>query len=103
LISNAIKFTDEGSVSVALALENDHVRVKVRDTGAGIDPAALASIFNRFVQKSSARGRSAGVGLGLAIAKGWTEAHGGKIWAESEGLGRGATFCVELPLRMAPV
>jgi len=96
LLSNAAKFTSEGgNVTVTLAREEGFCKVSIADTGAGIDADALPHVFERFWQADSAARR--GTGLGLAIAKGIVEAHGGRIWAESE-LGRGSTFHFTLPL-----
>jgi CheY-like chemotaxis protein len=73
--------------------------VLVRDTGAGIDPSFLPHVFERFRQQDSSTTRAhGGIGIGLAIARYLVEMHGGTIAAESEGVGRGATFRVELPV-----
>jgi PAS domain S-box-containing protein len=100
LVSNAIKFTPPGGrVEVTLARERERARITVRDTGAGIEPAMLAHIFDRFRQAdSSLSRRHGGLGLGLAIVRHLVELHGGTVGADSEGMGRGATFTVELPL-----
>lgn len=96
LIGNAIKFTERGGrISLSVATSDDGgCRFSVADTGKGIDPANLAHIFNRYWQERGSGGH--GVGLGLAIAKGIVEAHGGRIWAESA-QGEGATFQFILP------
>jgi PAS domain S-box-containing protein len=101
LLTNAIKFTPEGGrVSVAVRHDADHVRIIVSDTGQGIDRGFLPFLFQRLRQGdvSTAR-RFAGLGLGLALVKHLVELHGGTISAESEGVGRGATFTVTLPRR----
>jgi signal transduction histidine kinase len=99
LVANALKFTQQGGIQVKLSTTEDVVRLVVKDTGRGIEPQFLNSIFDRFFQTpESLAANTAGTGLGLAIAKGWTEAHGGRIWAESGGLEKGSTFIVELPL-----
>ncbi len=79
---------------------NDWVQVSVRDTGEGIPKEDLTNLFERFYRtdKSRARG-SGGTGLGLAIAKQLVEAHGGRIWAESEGSGKGSVFSFVLPVQ----
>lgn len=105
LISNALKFTpEEGAISVsAKEEEQDIIVVSVSDTGIGIAPDFVAQIFERFKQVPGARekiGGPKGTGLGLAIAKGIVEAHGGKIWVESE-VGKGSTFRFTLP-RLGP-
>lgn len=100
LITNAIKFTPAGgSVTVISAPGPDAVRIEVRDTGRGIDPAVVAQIFDRGWQVRSAE--QGGLGLGLGIARHLTLLHGGSIAAESEGEGKGASFIVTLPLRAA--
>ncbi len=95
LVGNAIKFTPEGGV-ITLRAESrgDDVLFSVTDTGPGIPADQIAHVFDRYWQ--ARRTRRAGTGLGLAIAKGLVEAHGGKIWAESD-VGVGSTFCVRLP------
>ena len=100
LLTNAIKFTSRGgSVFVDIVRHQDNLTVTVRDTGSGIDPAFLPHVFDRFRQQDSSTTRAhGGIGLGLAIARHLVEMHGGTIRAESEGLGRGATFVVELPV-----
>jgi PAS domain S-box-containing protein len=99
LLSNAVKFTDAGGVVEVLANRVDSsVSIRVRDTGKGIPRQHLASIFERFLQLDSSITRQhGGLGLGLAIARHLVEAHGGTIAADSEGLGKGATFTVILP------
>ncbi len=95
LIGNAIKFTPAGgSVTLDATRMDGWVRFAVRDTGPGIAAPELANIFDRYWQ--ARRVQSAGAGLGLYIAKGIVEAHGGRIWAESE-LAAGATFYFTLP------
>ena len=96
LVGNAIKFTPEGGTIRLSARQNgDGVAVSVTDTGLGIPPEHLSRIFDRFWQ--APRTRHLGSGLGLSIAKGIVEAHGGTIWADSE-LGKGSTFSFTLPL-----
>ncbi len=101
LLSNAVKFTDGGGcVRVRVAGSDDHAELVVEDTGRGISPAFLPYVFDRFRQADSSSTRAyGGLGLGLAIARHIVELHGGTIAAESEGVGRGATFRVVLPMR----
>jgi PAS domain S-box-containing protein len=95
LLGNAIKFTDAGgTVTVRAANGPTSVVVSVEDTGVGIEPEALTRIFDRFWQARPTPRR--GSGLGLAIARGIIEAHGGRIWVESE-VGRGSVFSFSLP------
>ena len=99
LIKNAVKFTPSGG-QIAIETRCDQARnliVEFRDTGLGIEPEPLAHIFDPFFQaRPSLRHRVGGLGLGLAIGKAITEAHGGTLTAASAGLGRGATFRLEL-------
>ena len=95
LLSNAIKFTgDGGKISLRVEPMGDQVRFSVTDTGAGIAGDQLESVFERFWQVT--KGDRRGLGLGLFISKCIVEAHGGRIWAESE-IGKGSTFCFTLP------
>jgi PAS domain S-box-containing protein len=99
LLTNAIKFTDRGGeVSLRLITTPELVKLIVRDSGTGIDPAFLPHVFERFRQQDSSTTRAhGGIGLGLAIVRHLVELHGGRITAHSEGIGRGSTFTVELP------
>ena len=99
LLANAIKFTPEGGrVDVFIAPSNDHIEVRVVDTGQGISPDFLPHVFARFRQGDGATtGRHTGLGLGLSIVRQLVELHGGTVHAASEGVGRGATFTVLLP------
>ncbi|KYF53089.1 hypothetical protein BE04_10070 [Sorangium cellulosum] len=103
LLSNAIKFTPEGgSVQVKVSRAGDHVDITVSDTGEGIKPEFLPHVFERFRQAdASTTRRHGGLGLGLAIVKHLVELHGGAVRATSAGVGKGATFTVELPLGVA--
>src|SRR5690606_39910793 len=97
LIGNALKFTGEaGRVMVEATAQGAEVRFAVADTGVGIEPDALPHIFDRFWKAKREGGDGPGIGLGLAICKGIVEAHGGRIWAESEP-GNGTTVHFTLP------
>jgi PAS domain S-box-containing protein len=98
LVGNALKFTDSsGSVMVNLARSNGEVRCSVRDSGCGIPPDELDRVFDRFYQVEKVVTRkSGGTGLGLAIVKNIVEAHGGRIWIDSE-LGKGTEVSFTLP------
>jgi len=100
LVSNAVKFTPKGGrVQVILARVNSHVEIRVSDTGEGIAPEFLPHLFERFTQADASPSREhTGLGLGLALVKQLVEMHGGKVHAASDGIGRGATFVVNLPL-----
>lgn len=100
LLSNAVKFTPvHGTVTMVLDATPDTYIVDIKDSGGGIDPAEIPSIFDDFVK--SQRDNDQGLGLGLAISKRIVELHGGTIRAESAGIGHGSTFTVQLP-RLAP-
>jgi signal transduction histidine kinase len=100
LVSNAIKFTpDGGRIDVTLRADGDAAALSVRDTGIGIDPAFLPHLFEPFRQADASNTREfGGLGLGLAIARQLVELHGGSIAAASDGVGKGATVVVRLPL-----
>ena len=98
LVHNAIKFTPpSGSIWVSTHRSNGEAVVSVRDSGAGLALDELDRVFERFYKADPSRS-GAGAGLGLSIARHTVRQHGGRIWAESPGLGRGATFSVALPL-----
>jgi signal transduction histidine kinase len=97
LVSNALKFTKSGTVSVSIEeVKNDDYNKEfiaaVKDTGTGIDSDIMPQLFTKFVSKSQT-----GTGLGLFISKSIVEAHGGRIWAENNPDGKGATFRFSLP------
>jgi signal transduction histidine kinase/CheY-like chemotaxis protein len=106
LIGNALKFTDEGWVDITASARPGRkglslVRFAVRDTGPGIAPDHIPSLFERFSQADESEVRKhGGTGLGLAIAKQLTDLMGGRIWVESR-MGQGSTFHVEVPLPLA--
>jgi signal transduction histidine kinase len=99
LLHNGAKYTVAGGeVTVSLGLAGGAAEIRVRDTGVGIDPALLPSIFDAFVQGERTLARTeGGLGLGLALVKGITELHGGSVRAESVGKGHGTEFVVRLP------
>jgi signal transduction histidine kinase len=95
LLSNAIKFTEEGTILVkAEKNKEDEVIVTVKDPGTGIDPEIFPRLFSMFVSKSYED-----TGLGLFISKSIVDAHGGKIWAENNSNGRGASFSFTVPIK----
>ena len=100
LLTNSAKYTDcGGHIRVAAARDGSFLRVTVTDDGRGIDPDTLPRVFDLFLQERQELDRSqGGLGLGLAIVKSLVEAHGGRVQAQSDGKGRGATFTVYLPL-----
>ena len=97
LLANAIKFTEEGNIIVTVegnAENKNSTVVSVTDSGVGIDSEILPQLFTKFASKSFQ-----GTGLGLFISKSIIDAHGGKMWAENNSNGRGATFYLSLPLK----
>ena len=97
VVGNAINFTPPGGrVTVRLAQATDAVEIRVSDTGAGIAPTFLPHVFERFRQGDETV--RAGLGLGLAIAKQLVELHGGALTVSSDGVGRGSTFTIHLPV-----
>src|SRR6185503_13747974 len=100
LLSNAIKFTSRGgSVDISLHCVESNARLVISDTGEGISATFLPYVFDRFRQaEASISRKQGGLGLGLAVVRHLVELHGGTIAAESEGLGKGSTFTVDLPL-----
>jgi len=100
LVGNALQYTPMGGkVWVRVSREKSDIHVSVIDTGIGIAPEHLPFVFNRFYRADPSRTRSSGgSGIGLTIAQALVKAHGGRIWAESEGVGRGSTFHFTLPL-----
>ena len=97
-MSNAIKYTDQGSVTVKLLNRENKVRFEVKDTGPGISQADQGKLFQKFSRVESSAGKKIGTGLGLYISKLLVEEFGGKIGVQSE-LSKGSTFWFELPLK----
>ncbi len=102
LLDNAIKFSEEGIISVVVERKRNNkdnddakevIEISVKDAGSGIHPEIMPKLFSKFASRSFS-----GTGLGLYISKGIVEAHGGKIWAENNKDGRGATFMFALPV-----
>ena len=97
LVGNAVKFTERGGrITITAELRDRHALVAVRDTGVGIPPEHLPRVFDRYWH-ARRQSRIAGTGLGLAIARGIVEAHGGRIWVESQ-VGAGSTFRFTVPV-----
>jgi len=99
LALNAVKFTPRGGrVQVWIGRMENHLHIRVSDTGQGIRPDFLPHVFDRFRQADTSPRRQAGLGLGLGLVRQLVELHGGTVHAESPGEGRGATFTVVLPI-----
>ncbi|MFG6465707.1 ATP-binding protein [Roseateles sp. BYS87W] len=105
LLTNAVKFSRAGGlVEVVLRRHADWAELQVRDRGVGIEPAQLARVFDPFWQAGPRdTGRAEGLGLGLAIAQHITRSHQGELHAHSEGVGRGSTFSLRVPLHVPPL
>ncbi len=100
LAGNALKFTRQGRVEIAVELRGDRLVYRVSDTGIGIAADKIDTLFAEFRQGDATISHEfGGTGLGLSITKKFVELHGGRIWIESE-LGRGSTFFIEIPLRL---
>lgn len=100
LIWNAVKFTDNGEVEIAAAIEGSACSIQVRDTGRGIEPDELARIFEPFWQ-SRQPGQAGGIGMGLTISKRLIESLGGTLRVESH-VGTGSTFTIQIPIVVGP-
>jgi GAF domain-containing protein len=99
LAGNSLKFTKSGKVEIAVEHQGDLLKFSVADTGIGIAPDKIGSLFTEFKQTDATiASEYGGSGLGLSIVKKFVEMHGGRIWVESE-LGKGSTFAFEIPLR----
>lgn len=92
LINNALKFTPDGSILVMLTADKKQVTVSVKDTGLGINPNIMSSLFTKFTTR-----HHSGTGVGLYISKSIVETHGGKIWGRNNSNGKGCTFSFTLP------
>jgi signal transduction histidine kinase len=93
LVRNAIKFTDEGTITIKAEKRGGEALIEVKDNGKGIDADIMPKLFTKFATKSNQ-----GTGLGLFVSKKIVEAHGGRIWAKNNENGKGATFSFTLPL-----
>jgi CheY-like chemotaxis protein len=100
LLNNAANYTDPGGrISIAAVRSGDYATITVSDTGVGMSPEVLSTVFDMFAQGSSRTGPAKqGLGVGLTLARGITELHGGSLTADSAGTGQGSTFTVRLPV-----
>ncbi|MBC7811424.1 MAG: HAMP domain-containing protein [Burkholderiales bacterium] len=98
LISNACKFTEKGTIEIEARQSRDEIIIAVADTGPGIALADQALIFEAFKQTNTGLRQGGGTGLGVPISKNLAEAHGGRLWLESQP-GKGATFYIALPVK----
>jgi signal transduction histidine kinase len=97
LIDNSLKYTPNGSVTISLYKEKGDIIVKIQDTGVGISKETLPFLFKEFSRADTKKVNILGTGLGLYLAKTFVEAQKGKVWAESEGEGKGSQFYITLP------
>lgn len=99
VLSNAIKFTDKGLIVIISAISKDgNALVRIKDSGAGLSSEFLTQIFTKFGIVGNVNDERSGSGLGMFISKGIIDAHGGKIWAENNKDGSGATFTFTIPM-----
>lgn len=98
IMSNACKFTEEGTIKVCASQQADQVVFSVQDTGPGIAPEDAHFVFEAFKQTNTGLRQISGTGLGMPISRSLAEAHGGKLWLESEA-GKGAKFTVSIPIK----
>ena len=82
IISNACKFTDEGSITIHTSQQNESILISVKDTGAGIAKEDIPDVFEPFKQTNTGLRQGSGTGLGMPICKNLVEIHGGKLWLE---------------------
>ena len=94
LITNATKFTPDGTITVGSSIRGNDICVEVADTGIGVEADSLEKIFEAFFQKTPS---TPGIGVGLTISKEIVVLHEGEIWVESGGAGKGSTFKVIFP------
>ncbi len=97
MIDNAVKYTREGGITVAVERHGPFVRTCISDTGPGIPAETIPQLFKKFSRADAQKVNLLGTGIGLFLAKTFIEAQGGRIWAESDGVGKGSRFIVEFP------
>lgn len=98
LIDNAIKYTEKGGVTISIESDTAVARVVIADTGIGISKEDAERLFGKFIRTETTKKMdTGGSGLGLFVGKTFVEAHGGRVYAESDGVGKGSRFIVELP------
>lgn len=98
MIDNAIKYSKQGEIKVALESDGENLIVSVQDTGKGMSKTDQTKLFQKYSRGSDSVTHATGLGLGMYVAKVIVEQHGGKIWAESPGVGLGSTFRFSLPI-----
>ena len=100
LIDNAIKYTETGGITIKLNSVDHRIQISVKDTGMGIPKEDILNLFNRIFERNemAQKTNTTGKGIGLYLTAKIIEEHHGKIWVESDGVGKGSTFFVELPV-----
>ncbi|HMP67153.1 MAG TPA: HAMP domain-containing sensor histidine kinase [Candidatus Paceibacterota bacterium] len=99
IVDNAIKYTQKGKITIFASAKNDILNIKIQDEGIGIKNKDLKNIFDKFQRsKEAIELNVTGTGLGLFVSKYFIETQGGKIWAESDGIGTGSVFNIEFPI-----
>lgn len=98
-VDNSIKYTREGHIETQIIEKDGKMIFSVKDTGMGLTPEIISTLFQKFNRGDGARMNTSGSGLGLYLAKEIVKAHGGRVWVESEGLEKGSTFFVELRIK----
>ncbi len=104
LVTNALKFTKNGSITISFKTEGNFVVTSVSDTGSGMPEETKEELFKKFTKPGdpTVATMSAGSGLGLYISKKFVEHHGGKLWLEKSEIGKGSTFCFSIPISASP-
>lgn len=95
LIDNSIKYTKEGQIEVGMNSKDEKITMAIKDTGVGIEKGKEEELFDKFTRGEGSKINASGSGLGLYLVREIAKAHGGRVWAESEGAGKGSTFFVE--------
>jgi signal transduction histidine kinase len=95
LIDNSIKYTKEGQIEVGMTSKDGKITMTIKDTGVGIEKGKEEELFDKFTRGEGSKINASGSGLGLYLVREIAKAHGGRVWAESEGAGKGSTFFVE--------
>ncbi len=99
MIDNAIKYSKVGDIQIYIMADDKNITVKVKDTGKGIEKSELEHVFSKYSRGKDSATHATGLGLGMYVAKVIIEQHNGKIWAESDGPGKGSTFAFSLPIK----
>jgi signal transduction histidine kinase len=99
MVDNALKYTKKGEVALKIYADMENIHFEVKDTGKGFDEEEEKAIFEKYMRGKESQNHSAGLGLGMYVAKAIIQQHHGKIWAESQGFEKGSTFIFTLPIK----